>query len=288
MGVARMVGQDGRHRGLGGALAHAGHGAHIGLSGLAHASARPQTMLGAHAIAVGHALLHLGHVLVGQREVVGHHAAQVEHEGGDRVDLVGLERLGRRPRHRAVDVVPQRGQRSHLHQRGAAGKGGVGQARHTAGADVVLGRAADQGREHFIALAKDAMTRRALGFPHVLALGHRAGALGQALEVGAHVDVPGLDFLGRGGAADAGVGGRLRGGQARTQQQRDGQPFTKAEHCAPPRLSAPARSGWSGCDKSTGCRAPRATGGRSAAHNRFRQWRGFAAAPVCHPRPRAG
>jgi hypothetical protein len=56
--------------------------------------AGPQGVGGGHAVAVGHALLHFGDVLVGQREVVGHHVGQVEQEGGDGVDLVGLERLG--------------------------------------------------------------------------------------------------------------------------------------------------------------------------------------------------
>ena len=40
------------------------------------------------------------------------------------------------------------------------------------------------------------------------ALRHAARARGQALEVGAHVDVPGRDFRGRRGAADAGILGR--------------------------------------------------------------------------------
>ena len=41
-----------------------------------------------------------------------------------------------------------------------------------------------------------------LGFPHLLALGDRARTLRQALEVGAHVDVPGRDFGRRGRAPD--------------------------------------------------------------------------------------
>ena len=43
----------------------------------------------------------------------------VQQVGGERVDLVRRQRLGRRPRHRATDVVPQRRDGRDLHQRSA-------------------------------------------------------------------------------------------------------------------------------------------------------------------------
>src|SRR5688572_8776998 len=78
------------------------------------------------------------------------------------------------------------------------------QGRHPARLDVGGGRAADEWREYLVRLAERPMARRALVVPYLLALLHAARSRRQALEVRPHVDVPGLDLGGRGGAADAG------------------------------------------------------------------------------------
>ena len=263
--VTGVVGQERGHLRLGGAVGHARRRLHVGPAAVAHALARPQAMVGGLAVAVGQPRLGLGDGGVRQHEVVGHDAAHVQQVGGDGVDLFGAQRLGCRPGHGAVDVVPQRRDAGDLHQRGAARKAGVVEPRHTPGLDVVLGGAAHQGREHLVALAEDAVAGGALALPHIHALGHRAGALGQALEVRAHIDVPGLHLLGRGGAADAGVGRPAPGPPAGGSDQRQPQQhahgsLTTAGHSSPRRIPAPATTGWRCCGKSTGCRAPRAPG----------------------------
>ncbi|MPN06206.1 hypothetical protein SDC9_153462 [bioreactor metagenome] len=182
-------------------------------------------MPGRHAIAVGQLLLYFGDIPVAEREVLGHHAAEVEQIGRDGIHLFGGQRLGRIPWHGTVDVVPHSGDGGHLHEGGATRKGRVLQTRGVAGLDILLGGAANQRTEHLVGFAKYAMAGCALGLPNRLALIHRARSFGQALEVGAHVDIPGLHFLGRGIAAHAGelLGCALRqraACQRAAQQQR--------------------------------------------------------------------
>ena len=205
--IAGKVGQRGHHPGRRRAAGHAGHGAHIGPAAVAQALAGPQAVLGGGAVAVGQALLHGGDVAVRQHKVVGQHAAQVQQVGGDAVHLIDAQGLGRVPGHRAVDVVPQRGQRRQLHQRAAAWIAGVVQAGHAAAADVSRHCAAHQGRKHLVALAEHAVAGRASGLPHGHARGHRPGTPGQALEIRPHVDVPGGQLGRRGRTAYAGVAG---------------------------------------------------------------------------------
>ena len=288
MRVAREVRQERRQLDLLRAVLHARNRLHIGLA-LAQTRAWPQGMVGGRAVAVGQQLLHVGDVLIRQGEAVGHHATHVQDVGRDGVHLLGGQRLGLRPRHRAVDVVPQRRQRRQLHQGGAAGERWIVQPGDAAGLDVVLGGAADDRAEDLVALAEDAMAGRALGLPDVHALGDAAGALGQALEIGPHVDVPGGNLLGRGSAAERRVGRRLRRGGAGGRQHQDhhqspGQ-FTTTEHSSPRRCPEPTRSGWRCCDRSSANHERRATAGRSAAHSRCHRWHGSAPGLPCHPRP---
>ena len=202
MGIAREVRQEGGHLGLRNAVFHTCLGLHVGLA-FTELRPRPQGMVRGHAVAVGQQLLHIGDVPVRKREVVGHYAAQVEQKGGHRINLIGRQGLGRIPRHRTANVVPQRRQGGELHQGRAARKTSVIQARHMAGLDVVLRRAACKRAEDLVALAEDTMTRSAFSFPDVLPFRDRAGTRRQALEVGANVDVPGGDLFGGGGAPDA-------------------------------------------------------------------------------------
>ena len=293
MGIAGEVGQEGGDLRLGLAVRHAGHRLHVRLAGGLQRLAWPHAVVQRHAVAVGHAGLDLGDVPVGHHEVVRQHPAHVQQIGRDGIDLVDLERLGLRPGHRTVDVVPQRRDGGHLHQRGATGIGRVGQPGDTAGLHVLGGGATHQRAEHLVGLAEHAVAVGALAFPDVLAHRDRAGALGQALEVGAHVDVPGGDFLRRGRAADAGQAGRLRqrGTGQRHQRGSDqtrsdhGLTITRAGHSSPPRFPAPARSGRRCCGRSSACRGRRAAACRSAAHSRCRRWPGSGSAPACRPRP---
>ena len=286
--VAGMVRQEGGHLGLTRAVLHAGHRLHVRLAAIAHASARPQTMVGRHAVAVGHALLGLGHGGVRQHKVIRHDARQVEQIVHHAVDLVGGQGLGRIPGHGPVHVVPDRRDGGHLHEGRAAREALVVQPGHVAGLDVLGRHPADQRREDLVAFAEHAMTGGAVALPDVLATRHRARALGQAQEVRPHVDVPSRHLLGRGLAADAGVAGGLGPGRGHAdpcQQRRSQQAIKRAGHSSPPRSPAPARSGWRCCGKSSGCRAPRAVGRNWAAHSRFRPSRGSAPGPVCRPRP---
>ena len=284
MGVAGVLGQERGHSGRCGAVLHASRALHVGPAPVAQAAAGPHAVGGGHAAPVGQQGLGLRHVAVGQGVLVRHDAAEVEHVGGDGVGFVHRQRLGCIPRHGAVDVVPQRGQRGHLHQRGATGVGSVGQPRHAPAAHVGRGGAAHQRREHRIALAEDAVAGLAFRLPHHHALSDRARAGGQALEVRPHVDVPGGDFGRQGGAADAGEGRRRRvpglgGGGGRSQaqhshRQEDPQAVSRDGHCRPPRFPAPARSAPRCCDRSTARRVPRAIGGWWAARSRCCRWRG--------------
>ena len=194
--VARKVGQERADGGLHRAVLHAGHVGHIAL-----AIGFPQRLVEHHAVAVGHALLHIGNVLVAQGEIGRHHLGQAQDVGQHAIHLVGLERLGRVPGHGAVDVVPQGRDGGDLHHRGLLREGAARlQVLHPAALDVGLGGAAHDGGEHLVAFAKAAVAGGALSLPHTFTQGHAARAFGQALEVGAHVDVPGL-HLGFGGVA---------------------------------------------------------------------------------------
>jgi hypothetical protein len=59
--------------------------------------------------------------------------------------------------------------------------------------------------------AAGAMALGALGLPDLLAFGHRARAGRQALEVGAHINVPTSNLLGSGRSTHAWEGGGLGG-----------------------------------------------------------------------------
>ncbi|MCY1509017.1 hypothetical protein D9M68_433460 [compost metagenome] len=234
-------------------------------------------MRGGAAVAVGHAGLHLADVLVGQREVVGHDAAEVQHVGGDGVHVVGRQRLGLVPRHGAVHVVPHGRQARDLHQRGAAREGRVFQARDVAALDVLGRGAADDRAEHLVRFAEHAVARGALAFPQVLPARDGARAGRQALEVGTHVDVPRGHFLGRGVAADAGIAcclGLRPCGCTACENEQQQRALRKAGHSPPPRSPAPATTGWRCCDRSSACRAPRAAACSWAARSRCRPSRG--------------
>jgi hypothetical protein len=101
------------------AVLHAGDVDDVGL-----ALQVPQAMVAPHAVAVRKQLLRLGDVAVGEHEVRRHEVAEVEDVRHDGVDLLRGERLRRIPRHRAVDVVPERRDRGQLHE---------GRARHVTG-----------------------------------------------------------------------------------------------------------------------------------------------------------
>ena len=280
MGIARKVGQQRGHLRVGGAVGHASGVGGVGAGGFsAPFPARPQGMVGLHAQAVGHALLHLGDVLVRQHKVLGHHLGQVEHESHHRIHLVGLERLGRVPGHGAVDVVPQGGQGGQLHHGGAAGVVVAGQIGHPTPRHIFRGDTAHHRIEHLVGLAKHPMARGALGLPHVLALGHRTRTFGQAFEIGTHIDVPSGNFARRGRAAQTGIGrSALRPGvhrQVQRANQRSGGSFKPLGHFSPRRFLAPTTIEWRCCDKWIGCRAPCAVGHRWAGQNRCRRWPGF-------------
>ena len=164
-----------------------------------------------HAVAIGHASLHVADIFIGQREIIGHHAAQVQHEGGDCIDLVRCERLGLRPRHGAVNVVPQRGKRGQFHERGALRIGHLFQTGNAPGFDIFCRGAANERMEHVVGLAKHAVAGRTLRLPNLLALRDGARAVWQAFEIRAHVDVPRSYFLHGRHPADAGVSWVLLG-----------------------------------------------------------------------------
>ena len=242
-------------------------------------------MIGCRAVAVGQQLLNLGDVLVRQGEVVRNDAAQVEDVAGDGVHLFRGQRLGCRPRHRAVDVVPQRRDGRHLHQRGATRVAAVVQARSMTGLDVVLRRAADDGGEDFVALAEGAVTGGALAFPDLHALGDRTRALRKSLEIGPHVDVPRQQLLRSGSTPHARIRCRLGLRRCRPEHGCGDRQAKKVEHSSPHRFPAPARSGRRCCDKPTLFRVRRAIAGSPAARSRCHPSHGSARGPACRPRP---
>ena len=287
MRIARVIGQQGSDLRLGDAVAHAGHRPHIGSSAIAERATGPQAVIGAHTVAVGQSLLHLADVRIGEREALRHHLGKIQQIGHHRVDLVGLERLGRVPGHGTADVVPQRGHARELHHGGASGERLIGQPLDAPRADVVPGGAAHDRCEHLVALAKNTVAGSALGLPDVHALRNAAAAARQTLEVGPDVDVPGGDLLGAGRAADPGVSGRGLGGRGRHAQgkrddaQDDDRPpeaharaLRRAGHSSPRRSPEPARSGCCCCDRSSASREPRAAADRWAGHSRCRRWPG--------------
>src|SRR5689334_8580571 len=85
---------------------------------------------------------------------------------------------------------------------------------------VLLGDVNDLTGAAWRVSAEDALTGGALRLPDLLALFDAAGSRRQALEIRPHVDVPGLDLGGGGGAADAGVF-RLGEGKHRKQCDQD-------------------------------------------------------------------
>ena len=290
MGVLRVVGQRRGDHDFLLAVLHARHVLDVGCAAVTDAAlglrgARPHAVVGGHAVAVGHALLHFADVLVAQLEIGRHHFGQVQQVGKDRVDLVRIERLGRRPRHRALDVIEQRRHRRHLHQRRALREGACDQRLDPTGLDVLQRGATDERREHLVGLAERAVATGAVGFPQRDAVVDIAAPLGQAGEVRAHVDVPRLHFGRRGLATDAGIAlpGRGRGRGAR-QEQRN-QRLREPGHCSPPRIRPPSRTGWRCCDRWTWCRALRAIGHSSAARSRFRRPHATAGSPACRPTP---
>ena len=123
------AGRIGGHLGFDGAVLHAG------ASPPRPACALPPSSVPGHSAGPSVMPLRLGRrcctsrmLRVRQREVGGHDVAQVEQVGRDGVHLLDAERLRLRPRHGAVDVVPQRRHAGQLHQRGAAGVVGALQA----------------------------------------------------------------------------------------------------------------------------------------------------------------
>ena len=228
MRIACKVRQHRRHLWLHRAVAHACATRDVGLrSRPAQFLAGPQGVRGGHPVAVRQQLLDFRDVLVAEDEIVRDDAAQVQHERGHGVDLFDAERLGLVPGHCPVDVVPQCRQARQLHESRAARIVAAQQIRRTSRLDVLLGGAPDQRTEDLVRFAEDAVTRRALSFPHLLTLGHRAEAFRKALEIGPHVDVPRCHFGRRRGPTDAGkpvrclrVRGRCtRGTQGKRHQQ---------------------------------------------------------------------
>ena len=196
-----------------------------------------------HAVAVGHARLRFHHVGVRQREIIRHDIAQVQDVRSDGVDLFGAQCLGCIPRHRAVDVVPQRGQGGDLHQGGALAAA-LGQAGGMPGLDVLFDNAGRDRGEHFIRFAKHAVAGSAFALPYRLALGDAARALGQAFEIRAHVDVPGLDLGRCGGPANAlkrcGLVLLVRGGLRQAgQRQPKGRSGAQRQSASPALVAAP-------------------------------------------------
>ena len=160
-------------------------------------------MLRGHAVAVGHALLNLGNVFVGQNEVRGNNLTQIQYVGSNRVDLFGSEGLGVGPWHGPVNVIPERRDRGHLHKGGSLWEIHSGQVGDTPRFDIGRSRSTCDGREDIGALAKHPMARSAFGLPNILAFCHRAGTCWQALEIRSDIDIPGFDLCRRGRAANA-------------------------------------------------------------------------------------
>ena len=268
MGIARKVRQERRHLGLRRTVFHARHVSHIRRLGAIELFAGPHGMLRRHAVAVGHASLHFGNVLVRQREVVGHHIAQIQQERCHRIHLVRGQRFGRSPGHGAVDVIPHSGQCGHFHESSPTRRR-VLQLGNTAILHVFCGSAPHQRAEHFTGVAKHTVTMRALGFPDVLTFGHAAGSRWQSFEVGAHIDVPRCHFLGSGSATHAGVfvcGLRQRHPRC-SHHCSCNHCITKAGHFSPRHFPEPAMTESRCCDRSNVFRAQRATVCRWAARS---------------------
>ena len=202
-----------------------------------------------HAVAVGHAPLHFGDVFVRQREIFGKHVTEVKQECGDRIDIVDRQGLGIVPRHRAVDVIPQRRYRGQLHQSGTRWIIFAFQIGHPTRLDVCSRRAADQGHEEFIRLAKDAMARRTARLPNILSFQNRPRTGRQTLEIRTNINIPCRDFGGRCRAPNARVLGRscvLRGtcptNRQGSQQCERSQALRKAVHFSLLHFPAPAKT----------------------------------------------
>ena len=91
MRVARVGWQQGCHLDFNRTIFHATNSLNIGLFQTTHLSAWPKCMGRDHAIAVGHAGLHLRDGLVTECEVVRHNPAKVQQESSYGVYLVGCQ-----------------------------------------------------------------------------------------------------------------------------------------------------------------------------------------------------
>ena len=199
----------------------------------------PQCMCSRHSIAVGHPVLNLDHVPVREREILGNDVAQIEHKGSHGIHLIGGQGLGLVPGHGTVDVVPQGRQGGDFHECGSPGIGPVQQTRHPAGLDVIGGGSTNDWTEYLVGLAKHAMAGSTFAFPHFLTLCDRARTGWQALEIGAHIDIPRRLFAGRRDTPDA---GKLLGCKRRTSGRCAQQGKHQREPASPGSLRKPGHS----------------------------------------------
>ncbi|MPM98809.1 hypothetical protein SDC9_145999 [bioreactor metagenome] len=235
VGGAGVIGQGRTDLNLGLAVLHAGHVLHVRHAAVADAtllgrSAGPQAVVGGHAVAVGHQLLHFGDVLVREYEIGRNDFREIEEVGKDRIDFVRFQRFRFRPRHRPMNVIPERGNGRHLGE-GRALWNAIGQeTAYSPIGDVFLGRPADQRRKHLVRLTEGTMAGSAFFLEQVVATLHPTRALGQTLEIRTDIDIPGGHFgRCRLPAQTVGIDGLRTPGRAEQSEREEG--FREPEHC---------------------------------------------------------
>ena len=114
MGVQRVRRQRGGDPRLARAVAHAFH-----VAGVRRAVAPQHAVRGGEAVAIGHPQCRQRSGV--ERDVGADDVVEIQHVRGERIDLVAGQRLRRRQRHRAADVVEQRGRVVELAAGGAHG-----------------------------------------------------------------------------------------------------------------------------------------------------------------------
>ena len=157
-----------------------------------------------HTVSIGHALLNLGDIFIGEHKILGHDLCKIQDVCNYTVDLIDRKSLWVIPRHCSINVVPQGRYGCHLHHGGPLGEIKPRQVRNPPGLNIFLGRSAHDWREDLSALTEHAMTRRTLRLPDILTLSDRPRTCGKSNKIWTHIDIPGLDFGWGCGAANAG------------------------------------------------------------------------------------
>src|SRR5581483_4623433 len=240
-----------RRLALGGDIKHAGPAQDLdGPLAIPHAGMLvPESLLRLLAVIVVE-LLRIGHlhgreILVIQLELlILCYVVEEQDVGRQCIKLIGRKRLGVAERHGSADVVEERRRIGPERADGLVGA-------------IVLERAQSAGerRPAILALAELTMAGRALGLENLLALRDRALTLGQALAVGANINVPGGDLRRSGLAADAELACGSRSGERHCENRREPE-LTKLRHSRSLHSGARARSGCRCCDRLSGRRAP--------------------------------